>query len=129
MSCTEPLVVHRDGSGSCGVPGCVDGNDLVEAVRRHRQVVNCRAALGEGCPVCSSKGDRSGESGGSRAQARRSLCFGEALVHVDLSLECSVGGCRRDESRNDWLARHADVRYCIDQRGGCSLCSTGDAAR
>ena len=53
MFCTQPLLIHADGTGSCSVPGCLDQDTLTEAVRRHRFVVNCRSVLGARCTMCN----------------------------------------------------------------------------
>jgi hypothetical protein len=111
MSCTQPLLIHANGTGSCSRPGCLDQGTLLEAVRRHRYVVNCRSVLGPRCAVCHGAGDET-------------MCPGQATVHADLSFECSVPGCDMNQSRDGWLARHGDVRSCEDIPGGCSVCST-----
>jgi hypothetical protein len=113
MSCTQPLLIHANGTGSCSRPGCLDQGTLVEAVRRHRSVVNCRSVLGTRCAVCHGVGTDDD-----------TMCPGLATVHADLSLECSVPGCESDRSRDGWLARHGDVRSCGDIHGGCPLCSS-----
>jgi hypothetical protein len=119
MSCAQPLLIHANGTGSCSMPGCLDQDTLMEAVRRHRYVVNCRSVLGTRCAVCHGSGtDDAG------------MCPGLATVHADLSVECSVSDCEANRSRDGWLARHGDVRSCADIHGGCALCSViaGDAS-
>ena len=125
MTCTQPLLIHVDGTGSCGVPGCLEHDTLTEAVLRHRYVVSCRAALGPRCEVCHPAGANELEGvlpsdlGLTDAGLR---CPGNAIVHVDLSLECSVPGCNTGSSRGAWLAKHADVRSCIHLGTPCPLC-------
>ncbi len=109
------------------MPGCLDHGTLMEAVRRHRYVVNCRTVLGTRCAVCHGASvDDTELRPPSDAAGPDSLCPGVAIVHADLSLECSVPGCETNPSRDRWLARHADVRSCSDVLGGCPLCSMSE---
>jgi hypothetical protein len=129
MSCTQPLLIHVDGTGSCAVPGCLDPDTLTDAVLRHRYVVNCRAVLGPRCEVCHPARSDDGESRPPSDPAGRDtnpLCPGVAIVHADLSLECSVPGCGTEPLRGTWLAKHADVRSCSDLSATCPLCSLSD---
>jgi hypothetical protein len=60
MDCPERLLIHKDGSASCPVPGCVEGEsllDLERALARHRTRVNCEAEYGTRCPRCGSNPD------------------------------------------------------------------------
>jgi len=53
-------------------------------------------------------------------------CPGTVIVHVDLTVECSVPGCRvSPSSRGAWLAKHADIRSCSDLREACPQCTVG----
>ena len=100
----------------------------MEAVNRHRYVVNCRTALGNRCAVCHRGTDDDGATappeGGTGA-----MCPGVAVVHADLSFECSEPGCATTASRDGWLARHGDVQSCSEIHGGCALCSAADDHR
>lgn len=129
MTCTQPLLIHADGTASCAVPGCLARDTLTEAVRRHRYVVNCQAVLGTRCEVCHRS-----EAGGLEARPSAedvpnrtdSMCPGTVIVHVDLTVECSVPGCRvSPSSRGAWLAKHADIRSCSDLREACPQCTVG----
>jgi hypothetical protein len=97
----------------------------MEAVRRHRYVVNCRTVLGPRCAVCHRAGADDGAAPvqGYAARHCAPICPGLAIVHADLSLECSVPGCESGPSRHAWLARHGDVRSCSDLSTACALCS------
>ena len=128
-TCTQPLLIHVDGSGSCSVPGCLDHDTVTEAVLRHRYVVNCRGVLGLRCEVCHPVGanDREVKPPSDPAgQDTDPLCPGFAIVHADLSLECSMPGCGTEPLRGAWLAKHADVRSCSDLPTACPLCSLSD---
>lgn len=131
MSCTQPLLIHANGTGSCSRPGCLDQDTLIEAVRRHRYVVNCRSVLGTRCAVCHGAGtdDGGAKAGSGVGPDDDTMCPGPATVHADLTVGCSVPGCEANRSREGWLARHSDVRSCADIHGGCPLCSVtaGDA--
>lgn len=119
MVCSQPLLIHRDGTGTCAAPGCLHST-LAEAVVRHRTVVNCQAVLGRRCAVCHrpARGALAGMASGRAVE----LCPGSALVHADLGLECSEGACVTTAERGSWLARHADVRSCSSLAGGCPTC-------
>jgi hypothetical protein len=101
----------------------------MEAVRRHRYVVNCRTVLGTRCAVCHGAGVDDAKTTPSSHAPPDSLCPGVAIVHADLSLECSVPDCETNPSRDGWLARHGDVRSCNDVHDGCPLCSIPDDHR
>lgn len=129
MACTQPLLIHSDGSGSCSVPGRLDHDTLTEAVLRHRVVVNCQAVLGTRCTVCHrAETDRiqPSSSGDLREGETIPMRPGLAVVHADLSLECSQPNCEMIPSRGAWLARHADVRSCGDLDEACVVCSISD---
>jgi hypothetical protein len=130
MTCTQPLLIHADGTGTCAVPGCLDRDTLAEAVRRHRYVVNCQAVLGTRCAVCHGLGSFGREAKPPAdvvPTTDTSMCPGVAVVHVDLSLECSEPGCQTNApSRSAWLARHADVRSCSNLPTPCPLCAMSD---
>jgi len=132
MNCTQPLLIHVDGTGSCSVPGCLDGGTLTDAVLRHRYVVNCRSALGTGCQVCHRTGsDDDGPTPASAplGRATASMCAGVATVHVDGSFECSSVTCATKLSRGGWLALHAHVQACRDLADDCALCTVSDDHR
>jgi len=52
MSCTQPLILHRDGHATCARPGCLGGLDPDEARGRHDRVVSCEVVFGTRCPLC-----------------------------------------------------------------------------
>jgi len=129
MACTQPLLIHSDGSGSCSVPGCLDHDTLTEAVLRHRFVVNCQAVLGTRCTVCRRTEIHRIEANRSadlREGETDSMCPGFAIVHADLSLECSQPNCEMIPSGGAWLAKHADVQSCSDLDEACLLCAIAD---
>jgi hypothetical protein len=129
MTCVQPLLIHADGTGSCSVPGCLDQDTLTEAVLRHRYVVNCQAVLGDRCTLCHRQSRGSGATGpaGPASRGTDVMCPGVALVHADLSLECSAPDCATNASRGVWLARHADLQSCADLTAACPLCAvSGD---
>jgi len=131
MPCTEPLLIHTNGSATCAVPGCLDRLTLEEAVGQHRQVVNCRAALGARCPLCHPRARRDLVATtavvGERAQPD-AMCPGAVVIHADLSFECSEPDCPTGLSRGVWLAHHAVFLSCSrpGYRSDCPLCSASD---
>jgi hypothetical protein len=109
MVCPQALIVHADGSGSCAVVGCLDHDTLIEAVTRHRSVVNCRAALGSGCAVCHRSPTVGGEN--RPTAGGDGMCVGVAVVSADGTMTCAVLGCVPGAWPGGWLARHADIRH------------------
>jgi len=54
MVCESPLLIHRDGTMSCAVPGCADARtttDVERALVQHRVRVPCDDA-GAKCARC-----------------------------------------------------------------------------
>jgi len=125
MACSQPLLIHSDGTGTCTVPGCL-ATTLADAVLRHRMVVNCGAVLGRRCTVCHRPGPAGVPAPDTPGDRR--LCEGSALVHVDLGVECSLPSCETDADRGSWLARHADIRSCSSLPEGCGVCAPGSPA-
>jgi hypothetical protein len=132
MSCPQPLLIHADGTGSCSLPGCLGQGTLMEAVRRHRYVVNCRTVLGTRCAVCHGAGGDDADvtaSSATKGADTPAMCPGIAVVHADLSLECSEPDCATTPARDGWLAEHSDVRSCTDLHGGCPRCPVASESR
>jgi len=127
MTCTQPLLVHADGTGTCAVAGCVGHEALTESVQRHRHVVNCRTVLGANCPVCHTRRPGSDDADWSDdpfPSTTRAVCSGTVIVHVDLSLVCSTPGCGPTASaRGAWLAAHDDIRSCGSLDTLCERCT------
>ena len=115
MVCPQPLLIHRDGTSTCPLPGCRHPS-LTQAVLGHRMVVNCQAVLGDRCTVCHRPGH------GPATVPGGGLCPGSAVVHGDLRVECSVASCPTGDDRGSWLARHGDVRRCRALPDGCPAC-------
>ena len=124
LPCSQPLLIHDNGTATCFVPGCLKGHTLGEAVRRHPFVANCRGLLGSLCSVCH--GSATDPTPGGPAGAIEPTCPGGAIVHADLSVGCSEPDCRPDASQDIWFAKHRDIRSCVDLPSGCPLCAVPD---
>jgi hypothetical protein len=131
VPCSEPLLIHADGTATCAVPGCLDHLSLEESVGHHAHVVNCRAVLGTRCLIChhESLGDAHTTPAASSTEGEAdTMCPGAVLVHADLSFECSEPNCPMGLSRGEWLAHHLTFLPC--SRPGfpnkCPLCSSSD---
>jgi hypothetical protein len=117
MGCLQPLLIHADGSATCGGELCPDGTDLAAAVRDHEVVLNCRVLSERTCTLCFPLGLPSGLP----------TCLGKAVVHADLSMECSFPRCREQPGPGLWLANHCEIRSCNRRPELCDLCGDADA--
>jgi len=124
MSCTQSLVIHKDGTFFCPGSGCLDGG-LSQAVLRHRVVVSCQFVRALRCPVCNADVHRRGEGADEVPKPGDTppVCPGTAVVHVDGSAGCSEPGCGPTASLGIWLAGHGSVRSCNSLERRCALCA------
>ena len=114
MRCPTRMLIHEDGTATCGRPGCIAPMDrLPDVTARHRLVASCLLVYGLRCPHCAAPA------------GRHRACPGMVTVHADRSFECSGAHCPTRLPRATWLALHDRFEACgPDAVATCPLCAT-----